>query len=190
MGLLNEMNNPEVDLFLAQFYESAKLLGNASLLEQLNPASSSDLYNDPNYIYEPALEVDIILDENPEIRYLKSLGWYVEGAEMTFILAKIPARTEQGVDLDIREGVRVTIGHKFHPDGWRGGRSFLISNVKGSGTQSLFYICKLVPTKLIDRNTQKHDDPKTPEVETEENSRLDTLNNDFLNIPKGKKKRS
>lgn len=173
MGLLNDYSSNEINLLLDQFYESAKLHGTLAYIETI-VSSQEDLNNDPDYQFYPPIPVYILLNEHPTPRFLETLGWYAEDRQELPIVATIPSRTEDGMPLDIKPGVRVTIPYHYNPLGAAdSGRTFEITRVKGSHLNSLFYTCTLVPVRKVETNTQDKSNPK-----------LDTTNFSFLNVDK------
>ena len=148
MGLLI---NSDAARFRNYFVEMAKLIG-ITVLYQYPIDMDYSTYGDENPLgFSEPTELDIIFEENPSIKTLKKLGWWVEHADRQPSTIQVPYDTP-----NLAKGCRVII-----PDGLNDkGRTFVITDIVANLQFADSWICKVAPV-FHNKNTEEHIDLNT-----------------------------
>lgn len=139
MGLL-DMSRSEIGLHMRFIAEAAKLRGQPCRLYQISK-STSDLHNDKDIVYKEPVLINILFEEHPKT-ILKKLNWFSEDEDLPYVaylvnLDKHYAEVQVTKDCLIEtRSIQVEQSE---------GTRFLISSVRGSNVNPVFWICKLVP---------------------------------------------
>lgn len=139
MGLLY-MADVEHDLHIKYLAEAAKLLGQEALLYQVDK-KSCDLHHDKDVVYKEPVKFNFLLEQNPT-PILKKLNWFSEDSELPYIgyLTKLD-NDYQEVRIDTDAILEIVTTQVSEPNA----NKFIITSVRGSKLNPLFWICKLVP---------------------------------------------
>lgn len=142
MGLL--VGN-DAKLFRSYFDEMAKLIGIQVKYYYVIDENFS-IYGDENPLgfSEPEL-IDIIFDENPNIRTLKRYGWITEGEERQPIMAQFSYNTK-----NLQKGCRIEIQSNLYDKG----RLFVVTDMTTNLEFPESYMCKLAPV-FHNKNTEE-----------------------------------
>lgn len=157
MGLFVPNDN-ERDLLASFFNEGAAMLGQEVRI-QIAVKMESDFYNDPKFTYATPVDLDIIFDQNPQMKVLKDLHWYNEDPSDQPILAYIASKDVENKHLSPLRGSVIKI--PFTIAGNHNTNVFEVSEIKGFGPNQVYWVCKLVPYRenkaqeIIDDNSSK-----------------------------------
>lgn len=155
MGLL-DMSRGENSMWMRFIAEAAKLRGQPCILYQIDHAHH-DLHNDKDIIYKEPVLFNILFEDNPKT-ILKKMNWFSEDEELPYV-AYLVGLDESYADVEIAKDCRIdtrSIQVKQSEE-----TQFLISSVKGSSVNPVFWICKLVPYRPKSIRTEVVD-PESP----------------------------
>ena len=150
MGLLY-MNSDEHQLWEEYIAEAARMLGQECKLYMIDK-EVKDLNHDPYIEYKSPIDINIMFESNPK-PILKRMGWFTEDDELPYI-AYITSLSDQYEDVVIKKNAKIEIPHV------QGDSEFLITNVRGSKIDPLFWICKLVPYRYNLDNPSVNKNPE------------------------------
>lgn len=138
----------EVELEMLSNYllEAANHFGTRVNIEFVS-STSLDNQHDPSYTYLPPMELDIILDERPNIEVLRSLNWYSEDEDQLPFLAYISKADINGLPINTIKGTRISIPYTINDSS--GIRKFTVSEAKAAPPNSVYWVCKLVPEREV-----------------------------------------
>ena len=139
MGLLY-MDDVEHELHIEYLAEAAKLLGQEALLYQVD-TKECDLHHDKDVTYKDPVKFNFLLEHNPT-PILKKLNWFSEDDELPYIgyLTNLDDNYQKVViDKECLLEIRTTQVDEVSTN------KFVITSVRGSKLNPLFWICKLVP---------------------------------------------
>ena len=155
MGLLY-MAGVEHEQHIKYIAEASKLLGQEALLYQVEK-KTSDLHNDKDVVYKDPIKINFLLEQNPT-PILKKLNWFTEDDDLPYLayLTKLDdTYQEVSIDKECLIEVVTTQVNEANP------RKFIITSVRGSKLNPLYWICKLVPYReKIDKDPVV--DPEAP----------------------------
>lgn len=155
MGLL-DMSRSEADLWMRLITEAAKLRGQPCLLYQIDK-THIDLQNDHIVKYKDPVLINILFEDQPKT-VLKKMGWYHEEEELPYV-AYLTNMDRDYADVIVEEDCRVsTQGIQVKEFG---DSEFIITSVKGSSINPVFWICKLVPYRPKSKGPEVSD-PEAP----------------------------
>lgn len=151
MGLLY-MTDYEHQMHEQLIAESARLLGQKCKLYLIDKIVK-DLNHDPYIEYNNCpIDINILFESNPK-PILKKMGWYTEDEDLPYV-AYITRWSDRYEEFTISEYMRIEINNS------QGRSEFLITDIKGSKIDPLFWTCKLVPYRY---NTDISSVNKNPE---------------------------
>lgn len=168
MGQLDPSMSVEMEMLSKQMLEAAKFWGTRvtiSLVEDFE----LDIYQDPDYSFKPPESLDIILDQRPNVKVLRSLNWFNEDDEILPILAYISRDDVNSDQIEVLRGVRVELPYQIGLS--EGTKLYKIGDARAMPPGGLFWVCKLVPVREEFVN----------DIDTEEQN----PNYTYLNVPKG-----
>lgn len=158
MGVL--INN-DATLFRNYFKEMARLIGITVKYQYPIDMKFSDYGEEnPKGFSEPR-DVDIIFDENPQIKTLRKYGWITEGDEAQPYIVHFPYDTK-----NLEKGCRITIQSNLRDKG----RLFVVTDIKTSLEFPEAWICKVAP---VFHNKKVEKDVKISTYKS---------NNSFINV--------
>lgn len=144
----------EAEYQRAQFDETLKLHGINAYICPVKRTRGDDVYDFYNDIksermsFDKPIKVNLVFQEVPQMRTLKSLGWYIDDDNLPY-LAYLPVRyiSEYGQ----KELLTPTVDDKVviienTVDGNRSYREYLIKDFRSQGfPNTIYHVCKLVP---------------------------------------------
>lgn len=139
MGLL-DMSRSENALHMKFIAEAAKLRGQSCRLYQIDK-KSSDLHNDKDIIYKEPVLINILFEEHPKT-ILKKMNWFSEDEELPYV-AYLTNLDKNYQEVEIEKDCLIET--KSIQVEYQERTRFLISSVRGSQVNPVFWICKLVP---------------------------------------------
>lgn len=106
----------------------------------------SDMYQDPKCVWDDAVQISAIFEDNPKIKVLKDLGWYTEDEEIRPQIIYIPMYKDWTMKelFDVKSNSLIHI-HYF---GQEEPREFRITEKKMDSVYGVYWICKLAPERL------------------------------------------
>lgn len=134
----------EIGLLSKMFLEAAAQKGTRvtiSLVDKDNTDRTNQ--NDPNYSYFEDEDIDIILEERPDIKTLKSLNWFNEEDELLPILAYFSIKDVDDEYMEILKGTKVNLPYKVVNSEM--GEKYIIEDIKFSN--HYVWVGKLVPDR-------------------------------------------
>ena len=167
MGL--QMSKKEVLYQRRQMYDNMKIHGLPAVISSIGNKydETYDFYNDiidSETSFDDRIETWLTYDEVPNIKTLRSLGWFIETEDFP-IIAYIPVLylKRDGNPASFKPAVDDKVTLVANPiDDNASVREFLIKDFKGNGfPNTIYYTVKLVPY----RESEKVEE--TPEEETE-----------------------
>jgi len=160
----------ETKLFVNQFLEAAKLQGTAITIMVVTKVDR-DLYKDPDYTYEHAQKLDVILNERPNRYVLDSYGWYNEDDEVVPMIMYVAKFDQQGKVMKPLTGSVVILPYELAEDE-KLDRAYMVSQTTLTNPSSWMWVCKLTPYRHPTEKEEPH-----PEYEVDPNF-------EFLDIKK------
>lgn len=143
MGNLDP-SDKEVSLLSNMFLESAKQKGTEVVLSPIDKDNTDRTFqNDPEYAYLEDEDVNIILDERPDIKTLKSLNWYNEEDDLLPLLAYLSVKDIDEEYREVLKGAKVKVPFKLVGSDMV--QKYIIEEVKFS--KYYVWVCKLVPDR-------------------------------------------
>lgn len=151
MGL--QISREELMYHRKNFYETQVVKGCKCTIYSIHDdhEEAYDFYNDikdTENSYDDSIETYLTYEEAPQIKTLKSLGWYVE-SEALPVLAYIPFIYQDtfGGYANFSPSIDDRVSIRVNPyDDISSTRDFLIKDFKSNGFPSvIYYTCKLVP---------------------------------------------
>lgn len=140
--------NPKEQSFISDMHlEAARLFGTEVTIELIHTTDLNDQH-DPSHTFEPPETLDIILDERPDQKLLRSLNWYNEDEEIQPIIAYISKEDNDNVNLEIINGIELELPYDIN--GSTGTRKYEIGKVQANQPGPLYWICQLVPVREED----------------------------------------
>lgn len=139
MGLL-DMSRAENELHMRFIAEAAKLRGQPCRLYQID-SSTSDLHNDKDIVYKEPVLINILFEEHPRT-ILKKLNWLAEDEELPYV-AYLTSLDKDYTPVEVTKDCLIEMKSIQVEQAER--TRFLISSVRGSQINPVFWICKLVP---------------------------------------------
>lgn len=134
------------DIIRRMFLEASEAMGCTALYHELKVKTSRDLYNDPTSLYEEPLVLEVLFDENPKVKMMKSLGWYNEDEEIRPLLIYLPIYKNQQRDLiNVMEECLVEIVYF----GINKTAIFKISSKRLDSLYGNYWVCKCVPERKV-----------------------------------------
>lgn len=136
--------NHDLEIQRRMFVEAATSTG--VITDFYNCVSSkSDIYNDPNCLWEDAIKLPIIFDDAPKVKVLKNLGWYTEDDESP-TLAYLPMYKDWQMKelLDVKDNSLMRIYYFGQPNP----AEFRITDRKMDSIYGIHWVCKLAPERL------------------------------------------
>ena len=109
-------------------------------------SSKSDLYQDPDCTWDPAIQVSCIFEDNPKVKILKNLGWYNEDEEIRPPIIYLPMY----IDWESKKLFDVTSNSlvRVHYFGQNTPSEFRITERKMDSVYGVYWVCKLSPERL------------------------------------------
>lgn len=107
-----------------------------------------DFYQDPECKWDSPIKLSAIFEDNPKIKILKDLGWYIEDEEIRPMIIYLPMYrdwTSKEV-LNIKENSLI----KVHYFGQSSPSEFRITDKKMDSVYGCYWVCKLAPERLED----------------------------------------
>lgn len=144
MGLLDPNMSNEMVMLTSQMLEAAKFWGTKvtiRLVENVN----LDIYHDPDYDLKPPEELDIILDQRPNIKVLRSWNWYNEDDEILPILAYISRDNINSDQIEVLRGVRIELPYQIGLN--EGTKLYKVGDARAFPPAGLYWVCRLVPVR-------------------------------------------
>jgi len=134
----------EISLLSKMFLEAARHKGTEVTIQLVDKENSDRTFqNDPNYAYFQEHDIDLILDERPDVKVLKSLNWYNEEDELLPILGYISLKDINDEHVEVLKGTKVKLPFKLVGNEME--RDYQIEEVKFSSYY--VWVCKLVPDR-------------------------------------------
>lgn len=144
MGLLI---NSDAELLRNFFKEAARLRGiQVEYQYPIDMTFSKYAEEDPRG-YSEAMPLDIIFEENPDIKTLKRYGWISETDENTPYMAEFPYDT-----FKLAKGCRIRIPSPLNDNS---GRLFVVTQIRSSLEYPEAWACKLAPVFYEKPNPEK-----------------------------------
>jgi hypothetical protein len=111
--------------------------------------STADHENDVTKTLLPAISIHTALEEYPSLKTLKGLGWFTEDENNLPVIAYLPTYyvDAEGVEISLYPTKHAEMEIGYNENG--NTRRFIITEVKYSGYEIHWYICKLAPWKEI-----------------------------------------
>ncbi len=160
MGLISP-NTTEINLLRDMFLEAGYLHGHEAIITIYTSYTDGDagsgVMGDPL-----TFSGGIFFEENPSVKLLKSLGWYVEDEEILPSIVYIPAKYDDRF-IFVRPSSKITVrvGDTFLKD-------YKISSVKSPYVNPVFYTCKLIPWFESEPTNQSGEDSTFDSTEHED----------------------
>lgn len=166
MGNLDP-SEKEMELLSKMQLEAAKMKGTEVEINLVDDFDL-DINHDPEYKFLEGDSLDIILEERPSERFLKSLGWYSEEEDDLPLIAYISRDDWSGEKIKLLEGVKIILPFQISSE--HGTRDYEIIKVKALPPNGIAYVANLVPIR------EKYEEEK--EKDNEQNINYHILNKD------------
>lgn len=134
------MSVEEHNMWITYLAESASLLGNECSI-YLIKNREDDINNDPYIEYYDPVKINILFDKNPK-SILKKLGWYTEDDKLPYIAYLTCLSDNYKINYPQKYSLIEVPNTMINS---KNSNKFVISDIKGSKINPLFWICKLVP---------------------------------------------
>lgn len=144
----------EINLQSHYFIEAAELLG-TKIKIALMVDFEKDLYKDPTFDRTGGEDLDIILNERPNRKYLESLGWFNEDSEVVPIIAYIGKKDNNGDLIKVTIGSLIRLPYELGED--EDYKFYLITDMVSESIGTVWWTCKLTPYKSEFSQTHTED---------------------------------
>lgn len=136
--------NKDIELQRRMFTESA--ISTGVIVDFYNCISDvSDIYNDPNALWDEAVKLPIIFDDAPKVKILKNYGWFTEDDERP-TLAYLPMYKDWQTKelLDVRDHSLLRVYYFGQPNP----AEFRVTDRKMDSIYGVYWVCKLAPERF------------------------------------------
>lgn len=157
--------NSDSTIFRDYFKEAAKLLGIQVKYSYPIDMTFSQYGDEDPRGFSEAKEIDIIFEENPNIRTLKKYGWVTENSDEVPYMAQFAYDTP-----NLAKGCRIEIPSPIGMEKKINGRLFVVTDIHTSLEFPEAWMCKLAPVFA--------DKPVPQEVE----QKVSSENTNFLKV--------
>ena len=143
MGWLSP-NVQETNIYSNMMLEAARMLG-TNIKISFVESSNLDMYSDPNYVYKPPKEMDLILEDHPRYKVLRDLNWYNEDEEIQPLLAYLSKRDYDNFNVEVLIGTIIELPYII--DDRVRNKTYKVMEAKSFGPGTFFWVLKLVPMR-------------------------------------------
>ncbi len=172
---------PDSDIVRKIFLEASEAVGCTAIYREVK-LTTKDLYNDPTNHYEDPIVLEVLFDENPKVKVMKSYGWYNEDEEIRPLLIYLP------IYKNIHRELLNVMEESIIEIVYAGVEKRALFKISAKRLDSLFgnyWICKCVPERRVCFHYNPEDGFEflgvNKNIITSENITLtDTSNNSFF----------
>lgn len=134
----------EQNLYSDMMLEAGRMMG-VPIKVKLVIDPNLNMYHDPEYDYSALRDLDILVDENPQVKVLRNLNWYNENDEVLPILAYFSKRDYRDLNLEILMGAELEFPYRL--SGAVKTKTYKVMDARAFGPGPLYWVCKLTPVK-------------------------------------------
>ena len=135
----------EQNLYSDMMLEAGRMMG-VPIKVKMAVDPNLNMYHDPDYEYSLPEELDILVDENPQVKVLRHLHWYNENDEVLPILAYFSKRNYRELNMEILMGAELEFPYQL--SGVTKTKKYKVMDARAFGPGPMYWICKLAPVRI------------------------------------------